>query len=134
MAGVASIVTIPYSPRRGSPSAVGFDSSLLGYTNSRRTHPITATSGPHTTCRPRVLVDSSHGEDTAHPVDSQVGVTENAGAVGEDEQLRQVDDGPGALEPAHQAEVRLVTIEVGGEDHARLVEPGRRLEDVTGER
>jgi hypothetical protein len=73
-------------------------------------------------------------EERAHPHGRDVRVAEQPGGVGEAEQLRQVDEAARALLPADHREMRLVAIEPRQEHHPRLVEPGRRGEDMARQR
>src|SRR5262249_60865820 len=80
------------------------------------------------------LVDAGDGEDAMHTFGGELGVAQDAGAVGEDEKLGQMHHRPRALETTDEAEVRLVAVEIRREDDAGLVEARGRLEDVAGER
>ena len=61
-------------------------------------------------------------------------VLQEARGVGQAEQLGEMQHAARALLAADHDEVVLVAVQPGHEDHARLVEARRRLEDVAGER
>ena len=63
-----------------------------------------------------------------------VGVAEDTGLVGEDEEFAEVGDGAGGFRAADQAEVGLEAVEEGEEDDAGFVVLRGRSEDVAGER
>ena len=63
----------------------------------------------------------------------EIGIAQQAGAVGEAEQLRKMRERAGALLAADHDEVVLQAVEIGHEHDAGLVEAGGRLEDVTRE-
>ena len=80
------------------------------------------------------LIDAVHGEHRAMRAPREVGIAQQAGAVGEAEQLGEVDERARALLAADHDEVVLQAVEVGHEHDAGLVEAGGRLEDVARER
>src|SRR5215472_493320 len=79
-------------------------------------------------------IESGDPQDGAHPVQRELRVPEQAGLVGEPEDLRQVDDRAPALQAADHPEMRLVAVQVGDEHDPGLVVEGRVPEDVPGQR
>src|SRR6187399_1680247 len=79
-------------------------------------------------------VDAVQREQVAHARDRELGLLDQAGAVGEAEDLGEVAEGARALLAADHGEVRLVAVQPGEEDDAGLVEARRRLEDVARKR
>ena len=71
------------------------------------------------------------GEQRAHAAHGLVRVLQQAGFVGEPEQLGEVLDGPRRLLAADHHEMVLVTVQPSHEYDAGLVELSRCLEDVT---
>ena len=67
-------------------------------------------------------------------VDRELGLLEQAGAVGETEDAGEVRQRARALLAADHREVRLVAVQPGEQDDAGLVEARRRLEDVARQR
>ena len=65
---------------------------------------------------------------------AQLRIAQQAGAVGEAEQLGEMRQRARALLAADHDEVVLQAVEVGHEHDAGLVEAGRRLEDVARQR
>src|SRR5687768_2837552 len=84
-----------------------------------------ATSSPLDTVQRQQRPHAPHGE---------LGLFEQAGRIGEPEQLGKVRQRAGALLSTDHDEMVLVAVEPGHEHHAGLVETRRRLEDVARER
>jgi hypothetical protein len=66
-----------------------------------------------------------------HPLDRQFGISQQACAIRENEQLRQVRDIASALKPANHAEVPLVPIQICEKRQASFIVEGRRSKDVS---
>src|SRR6185437_16635615 len=75
-------------------------------------------------------VDPVHAEHGAHAGESEVGIGEQAGGIGEAEKLGQMGQRARALLAADHGEVALMAVEIGHEHDAGIVEARRRLEDV----
>jgi hypothetical protein len=71
-----------------------------------------------------------NGENVGHPLPRELGIPQEVGAVGESEQLSEVQDRARALLPADHYEMVLQAVEVGHEDDAGLVKAGGRAKDV----
>src|SRR3954451_21876078 len=71
-----------------------------------------------------------HRHHAAHALGGALRVAPEAGAVGAAEELGEVKGGAGALLAARHGEMVLMTVEIGHEHDAGLVEAGRRPEDV----
>src|SRR5262249_36994150 len=78
--------------------------------------------------------DAGDSKDGAHPGRGELWIAQQAGAIGEAEDVGEMHQGAGALLPTQHDEVRLVAVQVGQKDNTRLVEPRRRGKDVAGER
>src|SRR3954470_20528012 len=79
-------------------------------------------------------IDAAGGEHQLHAPGRELGISQQTGLVGEPEQFGEMQRGARALLAADHGEVVLMAVEISHEHHAGLVEPGRRLEDVTRQR
>jgi hypothetical protein len=71
-----------------------------------------------------------HGENVLHAAAGAIGVTQQAGAIGEAEQFGQMRQRAGALLSADHDKMILQTVEIGHEDDAGFVKARWRLENV----
>jgi hypothetical protein len=78
--------------------------------------------------------DPGQRKQWAHAVHRHLRVAQQARAIGQAEELGEVDNRPGALVTVDHPEVTLVAVEVGKENDTGLVEAGRRFEDMAGKR
>ena len=76
-----------------------------------------------------MLFHSGDREDATHAAGGEIRIAQESRAIHQHELLGEVDDRARALLTAHHPEVRLVAVQVRGEDHARLVEARGRAED-----
>src|SRR3972149_4356134 len=74
--------------------------------------------------------EAVHGQGLPPPPARGFRVAQQAGAIGEPERLGEMQDVPRALLSADHHEMLLMAVQPREEDDARLVEPGRRAEEV----
>jgi len=73
-------------------------------------------------------------QQAVHAAHREIGLLDQAGRIGQSEQLGEVRQRACALLSTDHDEMVLMAVEPGHEDHAGLVEARRRLEDMARQR